>query len=168
MDALRDIVESVKPYLCSEEGAIACVGTELRRDDVAGLEVCRNLESVEGLKGKLILCPYGLENCLEDIIRRGVKKLLVIDAALPIGGEGGEYIITALDNVSSNYLATTHNIPVPMIVRYLRLRGVARDVTLLGIVARDLRFGEGVTEEVRKTIDEVVEGIKEAYMECTQ
>ncbi len=161
-----DIIDRIRSFICSQEGGIACVGTELRRDDAAGLEVCRELEGLGLFRDKLIFCPYGLENCLEEIIRKSVKKLLVVDAALPVKAGGERYVVTELNNVSSNYLATTHNIPVPMIVRYLRLRGVAEEVLLLGVVAKDLSFGEGLTDEVRSAVNDMVELIKNSYVKC--
>ncbi len=163
-----DLREKVKGFLCHPSSALACVGTELRRDDAAGLVLCRMLRDTGFPASKLIECPYGLENCLNEIIERRVEKLLIADATLPQPRVKTPYFIAGLDKVSAGFLATTHNIPIPMLITYLRMNKVASDVGLLGIVADDLSFGEGLTERVNEAVKELAVLLKSAVEECSE
>jgi len=138
----------------------------LRRDDFIGLEVCEKLRVIEGLERKVIKCPYGLENCLEEIIRRGIQKLLIVDAALPLKDLGAPVFLTGIDNMSANFMATTHNIPIPMVINYLRMNGAAREAYLLGIAASDLGFGEGLSEEALGNAELALRIILNAWSKC--
>ena len=162
----KELANFLADFLCSDDSGIACVGTELRRDDFVGLNVCEALSGVGGLREKIIECPYGLENCLEEIVDRKIKRLLVIDAALPPKDLGALVFLTEIDNISAGFIATTHNIPVPMLINYLRTNDVAREAYLLGIVASDLSFGEGLSNEALKGAELTQKIVFEAWSKC--
>ncbi len=151
VDKLKNILYRL---LCREGYTIACVGTLLRSDDRAGLEVCNRVRNLD-----TIYCEYGLENCLSEIIGKRVEKLLIVDAVVIEGVEPGTIVLTSFDKVSESYLATTHNIPVHMIVKYLRLNGLAKDILLLGIRVGNLEIGEKLSGDIARAVDIVVDAL---------
>lgn len=166
LTSIKELTNFLADFLCSDDSGIACVGTELRRDDFVGLSVCEALSDVGGLRKKIIKCPYGLENCLEEIIDRKIRRLLVIDAALPPNDLGALVFLSEIDNVSASFIATTHNIPVPIVINYLRMNNVAQEAYLLGIIASDLSFGEGLSNEALKGAELTQKIFFEAWNEC--
>jgi len=161
------ILRLLKKLLCNDRSAIACVGTELRRDDRVGLELCKRLLSLGFPEEKLIKCPYGLENCLSIIIGKKVKNLIIADAAIPPKRNANVFLARA-DRVSANFIATTHNIPLPMSINYLKMNGVADNSYILGIRASDLSFGEGVTPQAKRSLSEASNLILEAWKICSK
>ena len=166
MDAY-EALKTVKEYICSKDSAVVCTGTELRSDDKVGLLFCERIEELAKEKEiALIKCPYGLENCLNELINVKPKKLLLIDACLPSQKIERPFVIADLNSVTANYLATTHNIPITITLGYLRMNNVAQEVKFLGIVAHNLEFGEELSEKVERALNELVEAFKEILKEC--
>ncbi len=66
----------------------------------------------------MVECPYGLDNCLEEIVNKKIKKFLVVDAAILPEDLRASVFLTEINNVSAYFIATTHNITVPMISNY--------------------------------------------------
>jgi len=166
MDAY-EALKTVKEYICSKDSAVVCTGTELRSDDKAGLLFCDRVEKLaKEKKIVLIKCPYGLENCLNELINVKPKKLLLIDACLPSQKIDSPFIIADLNSVTANYLATTHNIPITITLGYLRMNNVALEVKILGIVAHNLEFGEGLSEQVKQALNELEEAFRDLIKEC--
>ncbi len=144
----RELVELLKQLVCRQKYLIACIGSWLRTDDRAGLEVCSQVN----IPDKLILCEYGLENCISDLIRSKAWNLLLIDAVVIDKAPPGSIVYADIGEVSDSFLATTHNIPVNTIVRYLRTFGIANNVKVLGIGVKSLDFGDTMTPEVTRSV----------------
>ncbi len=159
---------SIKDLVCGDYRLI-CVGTQLRSDDAAGLKLCELLLSRGFPEDRIIMCEFGLENCTPIIEELSVRKALLIDAAL-ISGQGVEtpnYFIASLSSINDSItLVTTHSIPVNLVVELLRREGLLEDVWVLGIVARDLSLGEGLSPEVRDTVDYLADLITKTLSSC--
>lgn len=153
----------MKDLLCVNGFKIACVGTELRGDDEVGLRVCRELAR-SGID--VVTCEYGLENCIGDLLALSPKSLLIVDAA-KFSGEPGDVVVASIESVASEYLVTTHNVPVAVTIEYLRRAGVARNALLLGIRVKSLEVGAGISDEVLRSAKVVVSAIREALKECS-
>ncbi len=133
-----------KPFL------IACVGTELRGDDRAGLELCRELERA-GLSQWVVECPYGLENCLHVIEEKGVRSLLVVDAAvLP---EGADFAIASPEDIESFVPVSTHQIPLPLVAKLLREHLGVERIVVLGIAVENLEFSLDLSPSTRARVE---------------
>lgn len=162
--------QEVTELVCSDSVLIACVGTELRSDDRAGLEVCRRLKELGvGGHAHVIECEFGLETCVDRIAEERPKRLVVVDAVLTTeGGEAGEVVIAKLEDVVEGFLATTHNVPLSMMVKYLRALGCCEEVYVLGIVAKNLDLGEELSPEVMKGVEKLVNILAEALSSCSE
>ncbi len=124
---------------------IAGVGTELRNDDRVGLIVCKMLQE---LGYNCIQCEFGLETCLEDIIKSKAKTLIIIDGVVAENTPPGSIILAKIDDVSGGFLATTHNIPIRLLIKYLRNHNVALETYIVGIQIKNIDFGTNVSQEV--------------------
>jgi len=145
---VSEAAELIINYL-SRGYVLACVGTYLRRDDYLALYLCRRLRNL-GIE--VVECEYGLENCIDAISELRPRGLVVIDALVgdtPVGS----IIASGIDELSESLLATTHSIPVKLVVKYLMTVYDVEDVVFIGIRAKDLGFGEGLSTEVREVID---------------
>ncbi len=136
----------------SKSYLIVCVGTYLRRDDYLALYLCRKLNEL-GIK--TVECEYGLENCLDVITELRPKGLLIIDAILA-DVPAGTIVLSKEEDIRDGILATTHNIPIKLIIKYLKEVYGVGDAAVLGIRALDLSFGEGLSEIIKETIDELI------------
>lgn len=159
---------SLKELICSNYHLI-CVGTELRSDDAAGLRLCELLVAQGFPKERVIMCEFGLENCMSVIEESSVKNALVVDAALVLGQEKEslKYFIASLDSIDDTVaLVTTHSIPIKLAIELLRREGLLKEVWVLGIVARNLNLGEGITPEVWETINYLADFIIKTIAMC--
>jgi len=158
----KDLKNLLEKLLCKENYLIVCIGSWLRMDDRAGLEVC-NLIS---LPTKSVICEYGLENCLGELVESKASNLLLIDAVVSGGSSPGSIIYTDINEVSNGFLATTHNIPVNTVIKYLRTLGIASNVKVLGIRVKSLDFGDTITPEVSRSVVCLSSTIRELLSKC--
>ncbi len=158
----------LKDLVCGDYRFL-CVGTELRRDDAAGLRLCDLLESGGFPGGRLVRCEFGLENCVSAVERVSVRKAVLIDAMIPLRLEVGDvdYVLTDFSSVEDKIsLVTTHSIPVKFVVDMLRGEGLLGEVMVLGIVARDLNLGEGLSQRVQEAVDHLSRTILDLWRDC--
>lgn len=161
-DILKDIV-------CGDYYFV-CVGTELRSDDAAGLRLCEFLVARGFPRDRVIMCEFGLENCMSVIQERSVKNALIIDAAIVLGEREGtpKYFIASLDSIDDTVaLVTTHSLPIRLVIELLRREELFKDVRVLGVVARNLNLGEGISPEVQDTISFLTDLILKTLSTCS-
>ncbi len=161
----EEIKEFLHQLLCSKGYTIVCIGSELREDDRAGLILCDKLIA-SGIH--VIKCPYGLESCIDVIVRENVEKMLLIDTVLVEGSSPGEIVLTRLNSVVENYLVTTHSIPVSLMIKYFQTLGLCREVYVIGIQAKRIGFGLELSREVLEAIDYLSNSIVEIYSSCRE
>ncbi|MEM2252925.1 MAG: hydrogenase maturation protease [Desulfurococcaceae archaeon] len=154
----RALEEEVCKYVKAHY-LITCVGSPLRQDDRAGLELCRELIE-RGLPA--VVCEYGLENCIEELINGNAKRVAIVDAVMvPNACPGDIVIINDLRELSNEFLVTTHNVPITAIIKILRSQGVALETVILGIQVKELGLGLEISYEVRRAISymaQLIEG----------
>lgn len=160
---------SLRDLVCGDYYFV-CVGTELRSDDAAGLRLCELLITHGFPENRIIMCEFGLENCMLVIKEFLVRKALLIDAALisTQEKETPDYFITNLNSINNSVaLVTTHSIPIKILIELLRKEELLEDVWVLGIVARNLELGEEISSEVRETINYLAELIIKTLDTCS-
>lgn len=161
---------SLKDLVCGDYYFL-CVGTELRRDDVAGLRLCDLLESGGFPKDRLIRCEFGVENCASAVEEASVMKAVIVDATLLLKQEvrGIDYILTDLSSVDDKIsLVTSHSIPAKFVVEVLESEGLLKEVLVLGIVARDLSLGEGLSEKTQEVVEDLARTILSMWRACPE
>ena len=158
----KDLKDLLERLLCQKRYLVVCIGSWLRMDDRAGLEICKLI----GLPDKSVVCEYGLENCLGELVSSKASNLLLIDAVVSDGSSPGSIIYTGVDEISDGFLATTHNIPINTVIKYLRSFGIADNVKVLGIRVKNLDFGDTMSPEVSRSVECLSNMIREILNKC--
>jgi len=140
---LRNLVSSYGKVL------IACVGTELRRDDRAALELCRELES-EGVE-EAVQCPHGLENCLHVIEEARPRLLIVADAALLSANH--DYVLADPSEVLDSLPLSTHSMPLDLVIEVTKMLSGVERVIVLGIRVEDVGIGLEMSKGARERVE---------------
>ncbi|HID80366.1 MAG TPA: hydrogenase maturation protease [Ignisphaera sp.] len=159
-------LEELTAYICSilrdpERWLIACVGTELRSDDRAGLEVCRRLESA-GVGVRTLLCEHGIENCFHSIVTANKSSIMIIDSAIVPNSEPGAIVAISEDEISDFTPLTTHTIPLTLILEILKRETSLSEIVILGINVKKLDIGFEMSLEVERAVKNLVS----AFIAC--
>ena len=155
--------------LTSESGepprvAIVGIGNNLRNDDAAGMLVARELlhrECAADVSHLLVIqAGHAPENVTGELRSFAPELILLIDAAemRDIPGAICWVPIQSIEGMS----ASTHSLPLSMLARYLTLE-LNCMVALIGIQPKSNEFGETVSAEVSRAINEIVD---EIYNTC--
>ncbi len=153
--SLESLEEKLSSII-SENTLIVCVGNPFRKDDAAGILICRMLENLAG-DDRVITCEHGVENCLQSVMERKPNNILVVDAA-EFNGKPGDVVLTnALECDLSAKPLSTHKIPLNLIAEYLIRECNIENVWLLGIKPLVIDFGVGVSKPVLETCKALAE-----------
>jgi len=145
--------------------AILGVGNQFRSDDAAGVLIARALSSRECAKDTehvlIIEAGHAPENTTGELRKFAPDLVLIIDAAEISQQPGTVQWIPeeAIDGMS----ASTHSLPLSMLARYLRL-DLHCTVTLLGIQPGSNEVDNGISPEVLRAIQEIVEELDQSIM----
>lgn len=156
------LLEKLREILCRKHTVIACVGTELRGDDKAGI-ILYNM--VKNSLNNIVLCEYGVENCLAELEEKKPENLVVIDGVVA-DTQPGTIIIASLEDLDESFLTTTHNIPLSLSIKFLRSKGLAKNVVIIGVRILSLDIGGEVSPVVEKTTRELASKISMVVKEC--
>lgn len=131
------------------------VGSEMRGDDAAGIEVLRGLR--RGLKSSNILLLEGgvaPENFTSQIRRFGPSHIIFVDAT-DFSAKPGEIVIAEPEAIIGHSIST-HMMPLSILANYLREQTGAK-IALLGIQPRQASVGAKMSDPVRDSVGKVVE-----------
>ncbi len=134
---------------------VVCIGTDLRSDDRAGLEVCRSLSDLYP-QLQAIICEYGVENCMHDIISSRARSLVLIDAVIVPDLAPGTIVVIDRDEIDTQIPLTTHTIPVTLVLKLIENELGSLDVRVLGIVVKNLEIGLELSPEVKKGVEKLI------------
>ncbi len=159
------LYQKLREILCKKSTVIACVGTELRSDDKAGIILYNMLiHSLENLDN-VVLCEYGIENCLGEIEEKKPETLVIIDGIVA-NAPPGAIVIAPLETIDESFLATTHNIPLSLSIKFLRSMGLAKEVIIIGVRVQSLELGEEISPVVEKATRRLASKISMVIREC--
>ena len=138
--------------------AIVGVGSGMRGDDAAGIEVVRGLRH-KLRSSRVLLVEGGVapENFTLPIRRFKPSHVIFIDAT-DFGAEPGEVILAEPEAITGQSIST-HTLPLSMLAGYLREQTGAK-IILLGIQPARAQMGV----EMSKPIKEAVEKVNEALL----
>lgn len=137
--------------------AIVGVGSEIRGDDAAGIEVVRGLK--HKLKSsKILLVEGGVvpENFTSHIRRFKPSHVIFIDAT-DFGARPGEVILAEPEAITGQSIST-HTLPLSMLAGYLREQTGAK-IMLLGIQPAQARIGAEMSELIKEAVEKVNEAL---------
>jgi len=131
---------------------IVCMGTELRCDDVVGLQVCRILEKTCSNVVNVVECPGGLELCTHKIIEYKPRYVLIIDGVLANLKPGEAYFTCNVESLENFTPVTTHYIPLNINVKYIKTMVPSiKSICLLGIQVECLDLGTKPSAKVMES-----------------
>ncbi|MBU1085897.1 MAG: hydrogenase maturation peptidase HycI [Candidatus Omnitrophica bacterium] len=152
-----DIIELLK--INPDSDLIVAVGNSFRSDDGVGPYIAQGLERIKDLK--LINAGYTPENIIEDVISLAPKRILIFDAA-DFRGKFGAVRIIPEDKIPQTTLST-HAIPLNVITAIIR-QSIQTEIYFMGIQPKSVCLGEGLSEEVKKTADQIIEIIRKSIL----
>lgn len=144
----------------SKKLLILAIGSELRSDDAAGMYIADELLKYNLDKTKLCIIKGATapENFTGEIKKYQPSDMMIIDAADTGKQPGGIDIINASDITGASF--STHMMPINVFLDYL-FKDFKCRVLIIGIQPHTLEFGIGISDDVRKTADDLVSSIKE-------
>jgi hydrogenase 3 maturation protease len=133
--------------------AVLAVGSRLRGDDAAGLLTTallrRHLHKIPApFETLLVHGDTAPENVTGQIKSFRPSHLLIIDAA-DTGRDAGHMDQVDPNSLSANLSATSHSLPIKMVIDYIHHYAPCR-VTIVGIQPQRVEFGQRVTPPVRQ------------------
>lgn len=143
---------------------IVGLGNVLRGDDGLGIYVARKLKrSLRGSNNvKVLVCEGGLENSLDIVLKYKPKCLIIIDAVYREGDEPGSiYLLSEGDLASNVGTLSTHYIPLSDLIKMIRSY-IDVEVLVIGIQVKNVEVGIGLSDEVLRASNYVVETIEKA------
>ncbi len=159
-----DIIECLKKVARQEKTLFVCMGNPLRGDDGVGEYICRKLLSMKRCENIIIVGSY-LENALGEIIERRPKNIIFIDAVY-ISGEEGTIIFSRFNERSyEGYPITTHSIPFPLLLKFIKNELKQVDFYILGVSAQHISLDSSMCKRVKIGGDSVVKILSE-IIEC--
>lgn len=164
---MSNIRVELERIVCNNNVLIACVGSPLRRDDSAGLVICSKLLE----KGfKPLICEYGLENCLYEIISIRPRVVLLIDAVYSDKLDPGDIVLLDLDQKEEvgSIFTSTHSIPLNIVVDIIGRTINLEKTYLLGVRIKNIDIGTDLSIEVQESVNRIVETLVETFNKCRE
>lgn len=149
-DELKSALLEDKPV----ENVIFTVGSVLRGDDAAGPLLAKMIED-GGLMGwKLICGDLTPEDELGYLRVLSPKNIILVDAA-DMGIGAGEIRRVSKDDVASQFLITTHSMPITYLLS--QLEQMCENLIFLGIQPKQTEFFGSMTPCVRQAVEKIYE-----------
>lgn len=142
-----------------EDFIFVCIGSELRGDDRAALEFCRRLKSVR--PSKIVLCEYGIENCIGELIESGARKIVILDAAIVKDLEPASIVLLNLDEVQDYTPFSTHTLPLPLLLRLLAEELKDVEMVVVGITVSKLDIDVEMSPQIENLVSTLASCVSE-------
>ena len=133
------------------------VGNILRGDDAFGPLLVQQLQSSQGLS--CFDVGTSPESYSGKIIKENPDIILIVDA-VHLELKAGQYEILKDSQILKTGL-TTHDISPKMFLDYLK-KETGADIYILGVQPQSISLGEEMSSELKNTLEEVTNLIKEA------
>ena len=137
------------------------VGNPFRRDDGIGPAVIARLQTENSLDS-IDLLDGGTDGFALMDYMHGYEKVLIVDAVNMNAPPGDIRMFSpqeAILSITSDALST-HGFGVAEVIALMEKMDMQVKMQILGIQAKDVTFGEGLSPEVEARIDDVIELVK--------
>lgn len=142
----------------AERIAVLGIGSELKADDIAGMEIAKYIDTVCS-KNDSKCCDFKIfyggtapENFTGEIKKYKPSHLIIIDAA-DTGNEPGTIVFIKPEELAGISFST-HMLPIKIMIDYM-LQSFECKVIVLGIQPKNLEFGDKCSKEVKTSIKQV-------------
>jgi hydrogenase maturation protease len=140
------------------------VGNPYRRDDGIGPAVISRLKSEWRLRESYVdLLDGGTDGLSLIEYIEGYAKVLVVDA-VDMGVAPGEVRMFSPEEAKLTIKAdalSTHGFGLAEVIALMEKLEMKTDMRIIGIQAKDVTFGEGMSPEVSSKIEEILELVRE-------
>ncbi|MEM2897445.1 MAG: hydrogenase maturation peptidase HycI [Candidatus Bathyarchaeia archaeon] len=135
---------------------IAGIGNRMRKDDAVGLEIVKKLSGKVPSHVSLLEFETVPENFIGMIERVNPTHILLIDSGQLNAGPGSFALISSeqIGGISTS----THALPLRVFIEYIE-KVVKAKVIVLVIQPKSLGFGKGLSKEVKKASDALIDEI---------
>jgi hydrogenase maturation protease HycI len=150
------MIEEIKNKLQPKgKTVIACLGQDLRGDGGVGSYIAKRI-SFEN--DDIIVINVGpvFEKYVNGIMYLKPNKLVVIDSAF-FEGDPGEIREVEVDKLNSFKMIPSHTVPLSDLFSVIKDELRDLDIVIVGIQTKDIDLKEGLTEEVQKSADEIID-----------
>ena len=137
------------------------IGNSFRRDDGVGPAVINRLNAEADLEDIDVL-DGGTDGISLLEYLKGYEKALIIDA-VDMGMEPGEVRVFSPDEarlIRADALST-HGIGLAEVIGMMKILNIEVELRIIGIQAKDVTFGEGLSPELSSNIETILELVKE-------
>ena len=138
---------------------IAGFGNPIRMDDFVGVKVVQDLRGKVSDNVLLIECETVPESFIQRIIDFNPTHVLLIDAAI-LGSKPGESRLINPEQLTGYPAFSTHMLPLRIFCEYLAKTTTA-EIALLLIEPKKTDFGEGLTDEINGSAQNIVNALLE-------
>ena len=146
--------------LLKDHGKIAIlgIGNELKGDDGLGSFITKKLSKSFQNNDNFFVFDGGTvpENYTGLIRKINPSHIILIDA-VEMGKEPGYIRIIAKEEID-NYNISTHAMPISFLIRYMETT-IGSKIILIGIQPKSMQLAEGITKEVEKSIEVVINAL---------
>lgn len=149
MSSLSSFFTSFK----TDECAFICLGNKDRADDGIGLIIAERLAKIYP-QNVFSEEEEDISTLLLYILEKEIYKSIVLIDAVEFGAEPGSILVSSKIETSVKQIST-HTIPYQEIARLLETKN--REFLFIGIQVKNLSFLEGISEEVLKAANQVLE-----------
>ena len=140
----------------NKKNLIITIGNSFRHDDGVGPYIYLNLNKLP--YDYLILnAGNNPENIIDTAISINPDKTIFIDAA-NFNGAPGEIKLISEDLISA-FTLSTHIFPLNIISKMIE-KETGSNIFFIGIQCKNLNFGEGLSNEIKKSADKIINYIK--------
>lgn len=133
---------------------IICMGNEFRGDDEVGIYIYRRLKEY-GMKN-ILNVGNALENFFGVIAGYKPETILFIDG-IYAGLKPGEIVFTEVKNIREVSFASTHKIPIKLLIKYLNSLSIYPRSYILGIQISNIGFGGKMSKVVKNSAEKILE-----------
>jgi len=132
------------------------IGNEIKGDDAIGPIIAKRLSTLFDRDNDIVIFDGGTvpENYTGSIRKENPTHIILVDA-VDMKKEPG-YIRVVEKEEIAGYNISTHAMPVSFLIKYMEAT-IGAKITLIGIQPKQMELNEGISKEVKKSSDEIVE-----------
>jgi hydrogenase 3 maturation protease len=152
----EDFENELKEWLSgAQQVVVAGIGNSIRSDDFVGVKIIQDIQGKVSSKVHIIECETVPESFMDEIVELKPSHVLLIDAAI-LDLHPGDFRLFDSEKVTNMPAISTHMLPLRVFCDYITQMSNAK-LALLLIEPGNVEFGEGMTAEVQKAAEIIVE-----------
>jgi len=150
-------ISVLKEFIKNKKVVFVGIGNTLRGDDGIGCYFVEELsKKIKNDKISFINAGLCLENYLSKIVKLNPEIVIFVDAYR--GEVEQPYLLLNKDEIQ-NLTFSTHNISLVTIIEFLEKDLTDTQFYVLAIKPQSLKIQEGISEETKKLVDTIIEGV---------